>query len=92
MITHFKHKGLKALFETGEAKGVNQNHVERLRLILARLNICRSPSDMRLPGLHLHKLKGNLKDHYSVFVSGNWRVVFKFDGQDVTEVNYLDYH
>lgn len=92
MIIHFKHKGLKALFETGNTKGVRPEHVERLWWILARLDVSCSPYDMRLPGLNLHKLKGTLKEHYAVFVSGNWRVTFKFEDQNVTDVNYLDYH
>ena len=92
MIIHFKHKGLKTLFETGNTKGVNQEHVERLRSILARLDSTCNPYDMRLPGLNLHKLQGTLKEHYAVSVSGNWRVIFKFEDQNVTDVNYLDYH
>jgi plasmid maintenance system killer protein len=47
---------------------------------------------MNLPGLRLHKLSGNLTDFYSVSISGNWRVIFRFDGNDVCDVNYLDYH
>jgi proteic killer suppression protein len=47
---------------------------------------------MNLSGLRLHKLSGNLSDFYTVSVSGNWRVIFHFDGNDVREVNYLDYH
>jgi len=92
MIRSFKHKGLRALFEKGDSSGVYRGHIDRLHVILTRLNISRTPHDMRLPGLRLHKLKGNLKDHYAVFVSGNWRVVFTFQNQDATEVDYLDYH
>jgi proteic killer suppression protein len=92
MIIHFKHKGLKALFETGNTKGVNPEHVERLRSILARLDSSCTPYDMRLPKLNLHKLKGTLKEHYAIFVSGNWRITFKFEDQNVIDVNYLDYH
>ena len=92
MIAGVRHKGLKALFETGTARGVRPTHVNRLRLILARLNASRSPHDMDLPGLALHKLKGKPAGHYAVSVSGNWRVTFRFDGQDAVDVDYLDYH
>ncbi len=92
MIARFRHKGLKALFETGSARGVRPTHANRPRLILARLNASQSPRDMDLPGLALHKLKGKRADHYAVSVSGNWRVTFRFDGQDAVDVDYLDYH
>ncbi len=50
------------------------------------------PEDMNLPGMRFHPLKGDLKNHYSVTVNGNWRVIFAFDGQDAILVDYLDYH
>lgn len=92
MIESFNHKGLRALFEKGETKGVSPNHVERLQVILARLNVSRTPNDMRLPGLKLHKLTGAFKDYYAVFVSENWRVIFRFQNQNAVAVDYLDYH
>lgn len=76
MIVGFRHKGLRAFFETGSAKGVRPEHLKRLRLILARL----------------HALKGKLKGRYAVAVSGNWRVTFRFDGPDAMDVDYVDYH
>lgn len=48
--------------------------------------------DMDLPGLHLHELKGDRKGTWAVSVSGNWRVTFRFEGKDATEVDYEDYH
>ena len=92
MIKSFKHKGLRLFFETGVSKGISSNHIDRLRLILARLHVSRSPEDMRLPGLKLHKLKSIFQDYYAVCVSGNWRVIFKFQGDNVIDVNYMDYH
>jgi proteic killer suppression protein len=50
------------------------------------------PGDMDLPGLRLHPLKGDLMQYWSVTISGNWRVIFRFDGTDVELVDYLDYH
>lgn len=92
MIVAFRHKGLERLFSAGKTSGVRADHVKRLRLILARLSAARQPQDMALPGLRLHRLKGDLKDHFAVNVSGNWRVVFRFEGEDVADVDYLDYH
>jgi proteic killer suppression protein len=92
MIINFKHKGLKKLYETGSKQGVKPEHAARLRLILARLDACSTVEDMNLPGLGLHSLKGSLKSFWSVSVSGNWRVIFRFDNGHATDVDYLDYH
>ena len=92
MIESFKHKGLKRLFETGNTSGVNPQHIERLRKILALLETSENIDDMDLPGLNLHKLKGRRKNTLAVKVSGNWRVTFKLKNGDVLEVNYEDYH
>ena len=72
--------------------GVQAKHAARLRLILGRLNAAREPKDMDLPGLRLHKMSGNLEGFLSLEVSGNWRVIFRFEGPDVFDVDYLDYH
>ena len=92
MIESFKHKGLKRLFETGHISGVNPQHVERLRKILALLETSENIDDMDLPGLNLHKLKGRRKNTLAVKVSANGRVTFKLKNGDVLEVNYEDYH
>ena len=92
MIRRFTHRGLKRLFEKDDRKGVHAQHVARLRLILTLLNVVRNPAAMDLPGYDLHQLKGNRKGEWSVRVSGNWRVTFRFEKQDVTDVKYEDYH
>jgi toxin HigB-1 len=92
MIKSFKHKGLKKLFETGKTSGVNPQHVERLRKILALLETSETIDDMDFPVLNLHNLKGKRKSTLAVKVSGNWRVTFKFKDGDILEVNYEDYH
>jgi len=82
MIKSFRHKGLSAFYFKGSKVGIQAKHADRLRLILARLDASREPQDMNLPGLRLHKLTGDLKDFWSVEVSGNWRLIFKFEGHD----------
>jgi proteic killer suppression protein len=61
-------------------------------LILGRLNVATSPQDMNLPGLGLHALQGPRKGTWSVTVSGNWRVTFRFVAPNVLAVDYEDYH
>ena len=92
MIKQFKHKGLERFFTKGTKAGIQPKHAERLRLILGRLNTSTCPKDMSLPGLNLHELSGNRKSIWSVKVSGNWRVTFKFVGEHAELVDYEDYH
>ena len=92
MIRRFRHKGLERLFGTGAASGVSAQHVPKLRRILAQLHASQDPSGMDLPGFRLHPLKGERKGQWAVAVSGNWRVVFEFDGQDAINVDLVDYH
>ena len=92
MIQKFKHKGLKLLFESGNASGINPQHLARIRKILALLEASESIEDMNLPGLDLHQLKGNRKGEWAVKVSGNWRITFKLEKSDAFDINYEDYH
>jgi proteic killer suppression protein len=92
VIRRFKHKGLGRFFETGNKSGIQVQHAERLRLILAQLNAATVPQDMALPGLDLHPLKGDRKGEWAVSVSGNWRITFRFVGKDADAVDYEDYH
>jgi proteic killer suppression protein len=92
MIRSFRHKGLEVFFLTGRQAGIQAKHARRLRLILARLNASTSPRDMDLPGLFLHRLSGERNDTWSVRVSGNWRVTFRFRGEHADCVDYEDYH
>lgn len=92
MIRSFKHKGLEKFFLKGTKSGTQAKHADRLRLILGRLNAATDPRDMDLPGLKLHDLQGRRSGVWSVWVSGNWRITFRFDGRDAEAVDYEDYH
>ena len=92
MIKSFKHKGLQKFFYDGIKSRINTDHAPRLARILDRLDASTCPQDMNLPGFRLHVLKGREKGIWSVWVSGNWRVTFQFDGADAILVDYLDYH
>jgi len=92
MIRSFKHKGLERFYIRGTTAGIQVVHAKRLRLILSNLDQAESPDDMDLPGLRLHPLRGDKKGVWSVSVSGNWRVTFRFNGRDAEIVNYEDYH
>ncbi len=92
MIQRFRHKGLKRLFEHGEAKGIRADYVEKVENILAVLSRARSIEDMSLPGFQLHPLKGDLKGFYAVTVRANYRVIFRLEGGHAHAVDLIDYH
>lgn len=92
MIKSFKHKGIQRLFLDNDRRDINPNHAAKLIRILDRLDASTTPQDMNLPGYKLHKLKGKQKGTWSVWVSGNWRLTFEFEGNDAINVDYVDYH
>jgi proteic killer suppression protein len=92
MIVGFRHKGLEVLYRTGSTRGVQAAHAPKLLRILAALDAANSPADLNQPGYKLHALKGQLRDHWSIWVNGNWRITFRFVGHDVELVDYQDYH
>jgi proteic killer suppression protein len=92
MIASFRHKGLKLLYEKGDRRRVRADHVNKIERILARLDESTEPDNMNLPGYRLHPLKGELAGFWSVSVSGNWRIVFRFEGVNARDVDLVDYH
>jgi proteic killer suppression protein len=92
VIKSFAHKGLEDLFYKGSTKGIQPRQADKLRRLLDRLDAAGVVQDMDYPGSALHQLKGDLKHHWSVKVSGNWRVTFRFENGDAYVVNYQDYH
>lgn len=92
MIISFRHKGLRLLYETGSAKGIQAAHKAKLLSILAALDVAQAPSELSLPSYRLHPLKGDMAGHWSIWVNGNWRITFRFVGPDVELVDYRDYH
>ena len=92
MIKSFVHKGLEDFFYEGTTKGIQAKHANRLQRQLDRLDAANAVRDMDVAGYDLHPLKGTLKGHWSVKVSGNWRLTFRFENGNAYIVNYQDYH
>jgi toxin HigB-1 len=92
MIQSFRHKGLKRLFEKGEAKGIRADQLEKVENILFVLSRAHKSEDMDLPGFHLHPLKGDMKGLWAVTVRANWRVTFRFEEGEACDVDLVDYH
>ena len=89
MIKRFSHAGLRHFFETGAKSGIQPHHAPRLSRQLKKLDTARTANDMNVPGWKLHPLSAG---RWSVWVNGNWRMTFEFEGGDAILVNYEDYH
>jgi proteic killer suppression protein len=92
MIRGFRHKGLQQLFEEDNVKGVNPEHVRKIKQILALLDAANSLSGLDLQTYRLHPLKGDLKGFWSMTIRANWRIIFRFDDGNVSDVDLVDYH
>lgn len=92
MILSIRHKGWRLFYETGSTRGIDPQHAKRLARMLAFLDNASAPDDVNIPGWRLHPLQGKWSGHWSLTISGNWRLVFRFSGNDVERVDYVDYH
>lgn len=92
MIISYKHKGLEIYATKGDRSKLQQQHVEKIKIILTRLDAAKTVQAMNQPGYNLHQLTGDLKNFYAVKVSGNWRIVFRFEDENAYDVDYIDYH
>jgi proteic killer suppression protein len=90
MIRRIRHKGLKRFYESGDTRGISAQHVPWLRILLTALDAAEGPAGLNNPAFRLHPLKGERKGQWAVSVSGNWRLVFTFDGEDVTDLDLID--
>ena len=91
-IRSIKHKGLRLLYEKNDSSKLNPDHITKITAILTRLDTIEVIEDMNFPGSNLHKLSGDLAEFYSVKVSGNYRIIFRFEDGFVYDIDYLDYH
>ena len=92
MIKSIRNRALKRLYERGDVSRIRPDQLPKVRYILDVLNAARTIDNMKLPGFDLHQLSGNLAGFYSVKVNRNWRIIFRFEDGDVSEIDYLDYH
>ena len=88
-----RHRGLRALAEQDRTRQLSDDLVPKLRRTLTLLDEAKHPGDLATqPGYRLHPLKGNMAGLWSISVSGNWRVVFRFKDNEVADVDLADYH
>ena len=92
MIESIKHKGLKRAYEQDKYSKVPPDLVKRASNALSDPDSAQSLSDMDLPQYQLHPLKGVREGLWSIRISGNWRMVFRFEDGDAYDVDLVDYH
>ena len=92
MISRFRHKGLERFFKASDRRGIPVQHAARIERMLDRLDGALHSGDMNLPGYGFHPLKGDRKGVYAVSISGNWRMTFRFEGENAVDVDLEDYH
>lgn len=92
MIVGFRHRGLRRLFEDDDRSRLSPEQVEKIAVILARLDAAEEIREMNVPGLRLHRLAGKLKGFWSVTVNANWRIIFHFEDGKAFDVDLVDYH
>jgi len=92
-IKSFRHKGLREFFEAGRSRGLRADQTKRLRRLLTALDTAAGIDDMNLfPGWRLHPLTGDRKGFWSVSVTGNWRLIFRFEDGEARDLDLVDYH
>jgi toxin HigB-1 len=92
MIKSLRHRGLQRLYERGDRSRINPTLVDKVETALGLLDVAETPEAVNLPGYRLHPLRGDLRGFWSIRVSGNWRIIFRFDDRDVCDVDLVDYH
>lgn len=92
MIEDFRHKGLRRFYEKGDRSGLSAKMIPRIREILSILEAAESLREADIPGYRLHPLAGDLKGFWSVRVTGNWRIIFRFEKGKALGVDLVDYH
>lgn len=92
MIKSIRHKGLKAYWTKGQTKGLNAGWLPKVRIIMSALDAADEPEQMNFPGSRFHSPKGDMGDYYSVRLTGNYRVIFQFDGEGFILIDITDYH
>jgi proteic killer suppression protein len=92
MIKSFRHKGIERFFKKDDARGINAKHGPRIRRILDLIEEATAVEQLDIAGMHLHPLKFDRKGEWAMTVSGNWRITFRFVGENAADLNLEDYH
>jgi toxin HigB-1 len=93
MIETIAHKGLRLFWENEDPTKLPPMQLEKIRRILSSLNVIKTVDPLKkIPGYKLHLLKGNFDGFWAVNVTGNYRIIFRFEEENVYDIDYIDYH
>jgi len=92
MILSFRSRSLKRYWERNDVSKLPPDRIDRITMILDRLDASTDPDDLNLPGLGFHRLSGPSRGRYAVSISANWRITFGWHDQDAIDVDFEDYH
>ena len=92
-VRSVRHRGLKRLIEDDEDREIGRDLVRRVRNILAALVAAPDMDGVRgPPGWRIHQLTGDRAGTWSISVSGNWRITFDLEDEEIHHLNLEDYH
>jgi proteic killer suppression protein len=92
MVESFKHKGLKKLYGKGDRSGLRTDMAKKAELYLSILDTASTVEELDIAGFGFHPLTGNLRGFYSVVMSRNYRMIFRFEEGSAFDVDLVDYH
>ena len=93
MIISFGDKTTQNIWDGERVKNFSTEIQETTRRKLRMLNNSVDIKDLMIPPSNrLEKLKGNLKDYYSIRVNDQWRIVFRWENGNAQNVKLMDYH
>jgi len=93
MLTSFGNKNTQKIWEGERVKGLPTEVQEIARRKLRMLNNSQNLTDLMIPPSNrLEKLKGTLKNFYSIRVNDQWRIIFKWNNGNADEIELIDYH
>ncbi len=92
VIGNFKHKGLKRLYQKGDRSGLRADIADKAALYLSVLDTAEKKNELSVTGFGLHPLTGDMRGYFSVYVSRNYRIIFRFEDGRALDIDLVDYH
>jgi toxin HigB-1 len=92
-ILTVRHRGLKRFIEDDDDRGIRRDLVNRVRRVLTALLSVENIEGLEgPPGWRIHQLTGDRAGTWSISVSGNWRITFEIDNDEINSLDLEDYH
>ena len=93
MIISFGDKDTHKIWDGERVKSFSTGIQDIARRKLRMLNSSQDINDLMVPPSNrLEKLKGKLKEFYSIRVNNQWRIIFKWINGNAELVEIIDYH